>query len=230
MVATTSGGVDVGDDLRRMADDLEAQLAAGRPARHDARARTVGRLVVSGRITELHVSRIEEARKAAAQDPDPQTARSNLQVLDLELLRIQGYTFKDGTFTGPSSPPGGDPGAAPEQHDAASPGAAGGGGGGGTITRSEARRRVQMVRNMIRDDEEWRAAVRVFDVWTQCQEQRALLLGPVVLPYVLERPKLLGFVRREVADGGDAAEVELWSEDDIHADYTAAELGEGGPS
>ena len=83
---------------------------------------------------------------------------------------------------------------------------------------------------MIRDDADWRAAVRGFDVWTRCQEHRAVLLGQVVLPHVLARPDLLGFVRRAVAEGGDEAEIALWSEDDIRADYSAEELGAGGPS
>ena len=223
-------GFDVGDDdLRRMADDLEAQINAGQPGRYVLRMLTVGSLVVSGKL-QLHVTVLEKAREAAAQDSDKKTAKSDLALLDRELLRLHEYRFNGDQLTGPSSPPGGDPGDAPEPQDegaSPSPGAAGesgsGGGGGGTVSRSAARREIKRAR----DYADWRAQVRGFDVWTQCQARRAWLFGRVHVSDVLSQPAKRERVRRRVDEGGDADEIALWSEDDVCSDYTPKELGAG---
>ena len=216
------------DDDLRSADDLEAQIRAGQPDRHAARTRIVGRLVASGKLS-LHVQDMQAARKKANQEPDAKKRKSDAKILDRENLVLHGYRFKGGEITGPSSAPGGDPGEAPEQHEGVSPspGAAGesgsGGGGGGTVSRSDARRRIQLTR----DYADWRTQIRGFDIWTACQERRAWLFGGVVVMAHLEQPGRREEVRRRVAEGGDAEEIELWSEDDIRADYSAQQLGEG---
>ena len=216
------------DDLRSLADDLEAQIRAGQPDRHAARTMIVGRLVASGKLS-LHVQDMQAARKKANQEPDAKKRKSDAKILDRENLVLHGYRFKGGEITAPSSAPGGDPGEAPEQHQGVSPspGAAGesgsGGGGGGTVSRSDARRRIQLTR----DYANWRTEIRGFDIWTACQERRAWLFGGVVVMDHLEQPGRREEVRRRVAESGDAEAIALWSEDDIRADYTPQQLGEG---
>ena len=219
------------DDLLSIADDLEAQIRAGQPVRHAARKIIVGRLIVSGKLT-LHVKTLQDARKKVEHEPDAKIRESDAKILDREHLIVQGYVFKDDEITVPSSAPGGDPGEAPEQHEGVSPsfGAAGesgsGGGGGGTVSRGEARRRVQLTRIYA----DWRTQIRGFDIWTACQERRGWLFGRVVVMSWLEKPDWRAVVRDIVAEGGDADEIALWSEDDILADYTPQQLGAGGPS
>ena len=189
-----------------------------------------GRLIVSGKLT-LHVKTLQNARKKADQEPDAKLRESDAKILNRGHLTLHGYQFKDGLITGPSSAPGGDPGEAPEQHDegvSPSPGAAGesgsGGGGGGTVSRSDARRRIQLTR----DYADWRTEIRGFDIWTECQERRAWLFGRVVVMVWLAQPDSRTVVRDKVAEGGDAEEIALWSEDDIRADYTPQAVGGGG--
>ena len=98
--------------------------------------------------------------------------------------------------------------------------------GGGTVSRSDARRRIQLTR----DYANWRTEIRGFDIWTACQERRAWLFGRVVVMDHLEQVEKREEIRRRVAEGGDAEAIELWSEDDIRADYTPQQLGAGGSS
>ena len=215
-----SGGVVVlmmsPDDLRRVADDLEERLKNGQPGRHQARAMTVGHLVVSGKLP-ISTRDLARVRRASAQEPD------GAQLLSQDLLDLHGYKVDDGQLIGPSSWPGGAPGEAPAQHDeGASPGAVGES-GGGTISRDEARRQI----GVAQDYADWAAEVRRFDVWTQAQERRALLFGRAFAGPLIARPNMREWIRSVVAKGGDEAEIELWSDADLRADYNPADLGEG---
>ena len=88
------------------------------------------------------------------------------------------------------------------------------------------RRRIQLTR----DYADWRTQIRGFDIWTACQERRALLFGRVVAMDHLGQLEKREEIRSRVAEGGDAEAIELWSEDDIRADYTPQQLGAGGSS
>ena len=83
---------------------------------------------------------------------------------------------------------------------------------------------------MTRNYADWRTQIRGFDVWTASQERRAWLFGRVVVMGQLAQPDARKSIRRRVAEGGDADEIEIWSEDDLRADYTPQQLGAGGPS
>ena len=80
------------------------------------------------------------------------------------------------------------------------------------------------------DLEDWRAEMRRFDIWAQAQERRALFFGRYLLPDVLSQPSSRKWVKNRVAEDGDAAEIKLWSDKELLADYSSAELGEGGHS
>ena len=206
------------DDLLRMAESLEERLKEGRPGRHDARAMTIGRMVVSGKLPIL-TRDLVCVRTASAREPDAE------RLLSQTRLDIDGYKVDGGMLTGPSSWPGEAPGEAPApaQHDeGASPGAVGES-GGGTISRAEVRRQI----GITKDYATWAAEVRRFDIWTQAQERRALLFGRALVRARLARPDKREWIRSVVAEGGDEAEIELWSDEDLRADYTLAELGEG---
>ena len=64
----------------------------------------------------------------------------------------------------------------------------------------------------------------------RAQERRKLFLGRAVLPNVLKSPESIETMRRIAAKGGDAAEIELWSDEDLRADYTPAPVGLEGAS
>ena len=159
---------------------------------------------------------LPSVREASASEPDAEN------LLSLDLLRLHGWRFDDGRLVGPSSWPGGDPGEAPTTLDNGEEGASPGR-GGGTISRSEARREIRATR----DYEDWAMEMRRMDLWKAAQERRALLMGRFFLGRVLAQPESVKSVRQMVAQGGDAAEIELWSEEDLRDDYGAAELGEG---
>ena len=95
------------------------------------------------------------------------------------------------------------------------------GGGGGTVSRSAARREIKAIRTWT----EWAAEVRSKDLWEWAQNRRALFIGRFVLPSYLRDPGLLANTRRRVAESGNEVHVELWSDEDLEADYTPAELG-----
>ena len=208
--------------LRKLAEDIEAQIQAGRPGRHDARAMTIGRYAVSGRwLIPIPLEYLPGVRKASAQERDAE------QLLSRELLELHGYRFDGGKLTGPSSAPGGTPGDEPAQHDqgeGASAGAGQSGSGGGTISPGEAR----LVIGQIQDIEDWRMEMRRFDIWTQAQERRSLFFGRYLVAEALSRPSSRAWVQNRVAEDGDATEIELWSDKELLADYSSAELGEGG--
>ena len=63
------------------------------------------------------------------------------------------------------------------------------------------------------------------DLWEWAQNRRALFIGRFVLPSYLRDPGLLANTRRRVAESGNEVHVELWSDEDLEADYTPAELG-----
>ena len=44
---------------------------------------------------------------------------------------------------------------------------------------------------------------------------------------VIKNANLRKLVRKKVAENGDEAEIELWSDEDLRADYTPEELSEG---
>ena len=210
------------DDLRKLADELEARLEAGRPGRREARERTVGRLATSGGL-KFRKSELDNVRRMFREEPD-------VQVLDWEVLLEHGYTDRDGIVTGPGSWPGGgaagavrgrgrNVGGAPEAPAAGS----GSSGGSGSISRAEARRQVAVSRTHA----DWWDVIRGREVWTRAQERRTWMLGLFFAPGVLKSEELRAVVRRNVEAAGDAPEIELWSEDDLRADYTPIELGEG---
>lgn len=93
------------------------------------------------------------------------------------------------------------------------------------IRAGEARHRIAQVAAW----ENWAAEMRRADIWTQAQERRALLFGRFFLADVLSQPPWRKWVRDDLAKRGRAAEIELWSEANVRADYTPRELGEGGP-
>ena len=200
-----------------MAESLEERLKEGRPGRHDARAMTIGRMFVSGKLP-MSTRNLEHVR-VSAREPDAELLLSQTR------LDVDGYKFDGGMLTGPSSWPGEAPGEAPApaQHDeGASPGAVGES-DGGTISRAEARRQI----GITKDYATWAAEVRRVDIWTQAQERRALLFGRAFVRAMLARPDKRELIRSVVEEGGDAAEVDLWSDEDLSADYTVAELGKG---
>ena len=86
---------------------------------------------------------------------------------------------------------------------------------------AEARRQIDVASTY----EDWEAEVRREDFWDLCQERRAWMLGEVLADGVIASARHREVVRRLVAK--DEAEVALWSEVDIRADYSPAEVGEG---
>ena len=152
------------------------------------------------------------------------------QLFDLEVLEQHGYTFDNGKVIGPPSWPRGAPprlGSALHPSSAESGGASAGsgssGGGGGSISRVEARRQVRVSRAYA----DWSDAIRKLKVWTVAQERRTWMLGRFFAGGVIKSANLREVVRQAVAEGRKPAEIELWSEDDVKADYTPEELGEG---
>ena len=149
---------------------------------------------------------------------------------DLEVLEQHDWTVNDGDMVGPSLWPGGAPprlgsalGASSPESSVASAGS-GSAGGGGSVSRAEARRQVAVSRAYA----EWMNEMRQYETWQAAQKRRAWMLGQSYAGRVIKRAELRELVRQEVAKDGDEAEIELWSEDDMRADYTPAELGEGG--
>ena len=214
------------DDLRKEADELEARLKAGRPGRRRAREQTVGRLLTSGRLT-FPVGELPAIRQAFAKEPDVK------EVFDLEVLEQHGYTFDDGddgkVVTGPPSWPRGAPprlGSALVVSAAESGGApagSGSSGGGGSVSRAEARRQVHVSRAYA----DWSDAIRSLEVWKLAQKRRSWMLGRFFAGDVIKNANLRKLVRKKVAENGDEAEIELWSDEDLRADYTPEELSEG---
>ena len=200
-----------------MADDLEAQIKAGRAWRHDARAMTAGYMLTSGKW-RCHVDLLELAVTVSDHEPDVH------QLLNRDLLELHHWRFDGKYVIPPSKWPGDAPLEAPGPDDGAE--ASSDGGGGGTISRRDARREIRAVW----DYEDWAAEMRQYDIWTQAQERRKLFLGRAVLPNVLKSPESIETMRRIAAKGGDAAEIELWSDEDLRADYTPAPVGLEGAS
>ena len=151
------------------------------------------------------------------------------QLFDLEVLKQHGYTLDGKSVTGPTSWPREAPPRlrrALEASSAESGGASaesGSTGNSDTISRAEARRQVEVSRAFA----DWSDAIRKLEVWTLAQERRTWMLGRFFAAGVIESAKLRAAVRQAVAEGGDKAEIELWSADDVRADYTPDELGEG---
>ena len=210
--------VDVMADIAH----LEAKLEAGLLDSRDARGQTVGRLIVSGRlpVQMKYVSQVQAAFKG---EPDA-------QVLDLDVSRIHGWKSDGKLLVGPQSWPGEDVDQVTLDELLASPSSSassassGGQESGGAISRGEARRQVRAAREWV----DWAAQVRQRDIWTQAQERRAWMFGQVLVTVVMRAAGKRDLIRRRVAEDGDAAEIKLWSEDEIKADYTPAELGESG--
>ena len=146
------------------------------------------------------------------------------QLLNRDLLELHHWRFDGKYVIPPSKWPGDAPLEAPGPDDGAE--ASSDGGGGGTISRRDARREIRAVW----DYEDWAAEMRQYDIWTQAQERRKLFLGRAVLPNVLKSPESIETMRRIAAKGGDAAEIELWSDEDLRADYTPAPVGLEGAS
>ena len=200
--------------LRKMAEDLEEQIRKGQPARNDARAMTVGRLVASGKFP-IPLDRLPKIRIDSAQERDAE------QLLSREMLELHEYKFIGGELVGPSSPPGGKPGDEPAQNDqGASAGQSGS--GGGTVSPGEAR----VLIGEIQDIETWRTEMRRFDIWEQAQDRRALFFGRYLLAeVVLSKPPMRAWVQKQVEEGGDPGEIRLWLDEELRADYTPAQLG-----
>ena len=145
-------------------------------------------------------------------------------LFDYDVLIAHGYRRDGKRVIGPPSWPGGSPprlGAQSSESSKASAGSAGSSGGGGTISPAEARRQIDVASTY----EDWEAEVRREDFWDLCQERRAWMLGEVLADGVIASARHREVVRRLVAK--DEAEVALWSEVDIRADYSPAEVGEG---
>ena len=195
------------DDLRVRAATLEKRIEAGRPGRHRARQYALGTLVTTG-LLALPFEVLEVLQQWVKGD---QGAR----LLSSGMLEQQGYEVirdDDGAFLcGPKGYPEGptpQPGSMlPVEDDSA---AATGTGGPGSL--SGARRQV-MVSCAYAD---WAAFVRRRDVWDQYQEQRAWVLGELLLVGYVRGPRQK--VQRLLRDG-DPVEAELWSDDELQADY-----------
>ena len=203
--------------LRKMAEDLEAQIRKGHPARNDARAMTVGRLVASG-TWPISLKHLPDIRIASAQERDAE------QLLSREMLDLHEYKFSGGKLIGPSSPPGGKPGDEPAQNDqgTSASGAGRSGSGGGTVSPGEAR----VLIGEIQDIETWRTEMRRFDIWTDAQERRSLFFGRYLLAdSVLSIPSTRAWVQKRVEEDGDPGEIRLWLDEELRADYTPAQLG-----
>ena len=210
-------------DLRKEADDLEARLEAGRPGRREARERTVGQLLTSGQMT-FPVGELDDVQEMFAEESDVR------QLFDLEVLEQHGYRFYKGTVIGPPSWPRGAPprlGSALQLSSAesgwASAGSGSSGGGGGSISRAEGRRQVLVSRAYV----DWSDAICKLKVCTVAQERRTWMLGRFFAGGVIKSANLRKRLRQAVAEGRNPSEIELWSEDDVRADYTPEELGEG---
>ena len=202
--------------LRKMAENLEEQIQKGLPARHDARAMTVGQLVASGKLP-IKLEHLPDIRIASAKERDAE------QLLSREMLELHDYRFDGGQLIGPSSAPGGKPGDEPAQNGQASAGATGqSGSGGGTVSPGEAR----VLIGEIQDIETWRTEMRRFDIWEQAQDRRALFFGRYLLAeVVLSQPPMRAWVQKQVEEGGDPIEIKLWLDEELRADYTPAQLG-----
>ena len=217
------------NDLRRQADELEKRLEEGRPDRHQARLATVGRLMTTGRLP-VTKSMITYTRERL-EEQVAERAQQDLKLFDNDVLEHQGYRCRDqdGALIGPGSWPQGAPprlGSA-LSWEGASAGRGGDWGSGGSsapVSRSEARRQVRVSREYAA----WSAGMREYRLWQESQEGRAWVFGQFFGEAVISSAEHRAIVQQEVSKEGKADQIELWSDEDLRADYTADELGEGG--
>lgn len=209
--------------LREEAEAIQRQLEEGKPARHRARMRTVGRLIVSGRFT-IRLDAVGRLRRQLEEAGEDLAA----QVLGLAAMEQQGWVQKGELLSGPKTYPGGGAPprlgtALPAAADEPSPSGGGGGGSsGGPVSRAEARRQIA-----VRDEYAvWSEGLRRHEEWQRCQALRARSLGEEFLSGLLRIVGRRRQVQEAVRETGEDGEVELWSDEDLRADYSPAELGE----
>lgn len=88
---------------------------------------------------------------------------------------------------------------------------------GGSGSLSGARRQVTVTR----DYADWAAFVRRQDIWEQYQEERAWLLGKLLINECIGASSL-PTVRDAISKQGDPVLTELWSDSELRADYPGA--------
>lgn len=64
-------------------------------------------------------------------------------------------------------------------------------------------------------------------MWHALQERRAVFFGRVLVLSVLDYEHHIGKVRKHVEEGGDEAEIALWSDERLRDDYDGAAGQEG---
>ena len=222
--------------LRQAADQLERAIErTEREGRRLDREMAFGRLFAHGYVP-LPLATVQKIRadlaieaNRAARDGDTLTWRrrkAEAATLDPVLLEQQGWTQDDlrgtpvlrGVAEYPESLPPRPGSAIP---DAGGVEAAGGGAGPVSVSVSEARRQVQVARTFA-GYQDW---LRDREVWDEHQRARAWVLGRVMYPVALRdgryRQRVLGLLRDH-----DPEAAERWSDAELRADHTAADLGD----
>ena len=215
--------------LREEAEAIKRQLEEGKPARHQARVRALGGLLVSGRFA-VPLRTVNELRRSFEAKGEKFALMA--QVFGLAAMEQQGWRAdpKDGDrLVGPGSHPAGAPPrlgtALPAAADEPSPSGGGGGGSsGGPVSRAEARRQIAVREEHAR----WSEGLREHEEWRRWQALRARGLGEYFVSRVLASAASRREVHECVRETGDAGEIELWSDEDLRADYSPDELGEDG--
>lgn len=188
------------------ADALRAAIEADRPARHQARLKSFGGLLVNGTIG-LSLASLDRVRTALEGRP------KDLGLIDWDVLEQHGFEVRDGQLFGPRSWPSG----APPRPGSMIPDTARGEPAGGVATGlsvSEARREV-----VVADEfDEWSRAMREHLLWRRCQDRRAVVLAEFA--FELRGVRAFAEVVRAYLPAGDPAQA-LWTEAEIDDDYPA---------
>ena len=213
------------DDLRAIADRLEAELMAGRPDRHRARQLWFGRLVTSGRWP-LTVQEVATLRKELAE----QKRDADAELLSADQLAAHRYTVEELGVEVEGKPvpyligPGSWCRTASllesviRIEQASSPSQGGSSGGSsGAVSRAEARRQI----SVSRDYAAWSEAIQERPIWDRAQARRAWLFGERFLDGTLNfpDPKLRAHLKELAAADPDPAVRELWRDVELAADY-----------
>ena len=215
------------DELRRRADELEERIKLGRPARHNARCYTVGRLITSGRLEGVVSMKFLEAVRVRLQGEKNEKSRDNLARLDPDVMAEQGYSELDGMLVAPRSYPQGAP---PRFGGSGLPRMGRDGvlqvGGGASppviqMSPAEGQHEIRVDRKYAA----WSDGLREHAQWVSDQECRARVFGGLCSFWALGDAEMRKRIRDAVEQDGDAGELVMWQEAELRVDYSAAELG-----